>query len=146
MGKLCHELGAPQPRLALLQALAGDLELGLRLTTLAQHLRLGESALHCSRQAYQIRLDDIIGRPVLQRADRVFLAERSRHENKRGAGCQLPGAPERVHAVELRHREIRKDHVGSELAQRSDELFLAIDNAMADAQARTLDLSDLELG
>src|SRR6266852_6156969 len=43
------------------------------------------------------------------------------------------------------HREIRKDHVRSELAQRSNEFFFAIDNAMADAQARTLDLSDLEL-
>ena len=39
MSKLCHELGAPQPRLALSQALAGDLELCLGLTTLSQHLR-----------------------------------------------------------------------------------------------------------
>ncbi len=93
MGKLCHDLGAPQPRLALLQALAGDLKLCLRLTTLSQQLRFSEGALHRSRQAHKIRLDDIIGRTVLQRADRVFLAERSRHKNKRSVGCRLLGEP-----------------------------------------------------
>ena len=108
--------------------------------------RLGERALHGCGQADQVGLQHVVGRSALQRADGIFLADRAGDKDKGHVRTQFGREAQRRHAVELRHGEIREDDVGRELAQRRFEGLLALDDAVADAQARALEFAHLEFG
>src|SRR2546430_3786836 len=52
---------------------------------------------------------------------------------------------ERLHAIEARHRKIRKDHVRRELAQRGHKIVGTIDDPRCHTKSRALQLADLKL-
>ena len=127
------------------EAAAHQFELDLDLATLAALLGFGERALDRRGQANQIGLEHVVGGAVLQRADRILLADGPRDEDERHLGAELAREAQRRHAVEARHREIRQDDVGRELARRQHESLLAVGDAVRDAQAGPLELAHLQL-
>jgi hypothetical protein len=128
------------------QPLASEVELGFGAAPLAPRRGIGEGAFHRRRQAHQVRFEHVIRGAVLQRADGVFLADGAGDEDEGHVGAQVARQAERRHAVELRHREVRQDDVGRELAHPRLERRLRIDYAMGDAQTGALELAHLELG
>src|SRR5258706_6525483 len=67
---------APQP-------VAKRLELCFRLAAGGSLLPFSHCPLHGGRQTYEIRLHHVVGGNAPQRADRRFLADRSRNEDER---------------------------------------------------------------
>ena len=146
MAKLCHRLRAVQTRLALTQAITRDVELGLGAPPIAALLCLVERAGDCDGQAHEIVLEHIVGGAALQRPDRILFADRAGDEDERSVRRYFPGERERLHAIEARHRKIRKDHVRRELAQRGHKIVGMIDDPRCHTQSRALQLADLKLG
>src|SRR2546425_6419789 len=123
MAKLCHNLRAAQAGLALTQAIARNIELGLGALPLTALLRLVERAGDCDGQAHEIVLEHIVGGAALQRPDRILFADRAGDEDEWSVRRDFPGERERFHTVEAWHRKIRKDHMRRELAQRRHKIL-----------------------
>jgi hypothetical protein len=107
---------------------------------------VAQRARHRSRQPDQVRLQHVVGRAILQRANRVFLAERPGNEQERSVRSQVARELQRRHAVEAVHREVRQDHFGIELEQRRAERLRRVDDAPVDPHARALELAHGQLG
>src|SRR5439155_1125039 len=84
--------------------------------------RLAHRPLYSRRQAHEVALEDVVGRAVLQRPDGVVLTEGSGDEDERDLGDDLARDPERAHAVELGHAEVRKDDMRTEFADLATEV------------------------
>ena len=72
----------------------------------------------------------------MQRFDRTLLTHRSGQEQERHLWRDLQRDLQRLHAVELRQREIGQDDVGRELLQRIPQLRFGLDVAPLAAQTR----------
>jgi hypothetical protein len=65
--------------------------------------RVAQRPRHRGRQADQVRLQHVVGRAILQRADSVFLAERPGNEHERSVRSQI--------ARDLQRRQPSKPHI-----------------------------------
>ena len=108
--------------------------------------RLAHRPLYSRRQAHEVALEDVVGRAVLQRPDGVVLTEGSGDEDERDLGDDLARDPERAHAVELGHAEVRKDDMRTEFADLATEVFLALHAARAHRKTGSLELALGEFG
>ena len=121
-------------------------ELFLRLAARATVAGVLQRAFDRRRQAKQIRFQDVIGRAAPERADRVFLADCSGHEQEGNVRMQFVRQRKRGHAVELRHREIGNDEVRRKPPDFEPEFLLGVDQAVFHAHPGAPQLAQLDLG
>jgi hypothetical protein len=90
--------------------------------TLAAHTSILESAADSGRQPCQVALQQVIDGTTAQRRDRPLLSHGSGNENEGGIRGDFLRNLEGRQAVKLRQAEVRKNDIGSELAERLAEV------------------------
>ena len=136
---LRHELGAVQPRLALVQSLFGE-------PASPPHLGFAQLALERRQEPREIVLHDIVVRAGLHHVDGDVLADRARNENERDVAPRLARDRERLAPVELRHGEIRDDEMRPELVQLAPEVRFGLHPAALEVEPSAFQLALDQLG
>ena len=119
-GRRRHEHA--EPVLAVAQRPVARFQLVLDALALLALARLGERPQHRHRQLAQPLLDDVVGRALLQRFDRVVLAEHAGDEDEGRGGRSLARDGERLHAVEGGQGVIGEDQLVMPARDGGDEV------------------------
>jgi hypothetical protein len=146
---LAGQCGRPQHvgerRRHIVQPLLELRERRFRAVALGVQPRFLHATFDRRRKAPQIRLEDVIARPRVQRADRRLFADGARYENEGDVGHDATRKRQRRQAVEMRHREIGDDGVGTKLGDGGAHCVLGLHHPARGGDTRPAQLVHLEL-